>query len=259
METEADWILTDNESYQAWLAGSSCPYKFRGSTTDEAASTSTWSYVVHSTSRAKSSTAIDKSSFQKAALRAIRDVIVASMQSTALGMAGVRGTRVFSAPSEVTEADPVRKTTISLFSALASVKEERLDWGTRLETAASMIDRHLVADPKVARDAIGRVLFCSSDSLSDEVRAALVRYLAMPNVTLSLSWRTSLFVSLIESESEEQSVAAVRSLEEIGNVGVVPALKAARAATRSPRLKWQLKEAVETIESLHGPYSNSSS
>lgn len=259
METEADWVWTENESYQAWLVGASCGARLRTPTSDKSASAATWTYAAPCTSSARSSTSIAKSSLQRAALSAIQAVIVASMQSTAIGLAGARGTRVFSAPSEVTEADPIRKMTVSLFSALSSVKEDQLDWGTRLETAACLIDRHLVADPKAAREAIGRVLFCSSDSLADEVRAALVRYLAMPNVTLSLSWRTSLFVSLIESESEEQSVAAVRSLEEIGNVGVVPALKAARAATRSLRLKWQLKEAVETIESVHGPYSNSSS
>jgi hypothetical protein len=192
-------------------------------------------------------------------LGAFQAVIVASMQSTAIGLTGTRSVRVFSSAVEVTEADPVRKITLSVFSALSSVKEDQLDWGARLETAANVIDRHLIADPEAARDAIGRVLFCSSDSLGDEVRAALVRYLAMPNVTLPLSWRTSLFVSLIDSECDEQSVAAVRSLEEIGDVGVVPALKAASTATRSSRLKWQLKEAVETIESLHGSYSNSPS
>lgn len=160
---------------------------------------------------------------------------------------------------DMTETDPVRKVTLSLFSSLAHLNGDALDSGARLDTAAAVIDRYLSDDSEVARDALLRVLHCSSDSIADEARAAMVRYLALPNVNLPLSWRTSIFVSLLNSDCEEQSIAAALSLEEIGDWGVIPALKSAVSIAQSERMKWHLREAVELIENVHGSYSNSAS
>lgn len=157
--------------------------------------------------------------------------------------------------SQHSEADEVTRATNEIFVAMCSVKDDDLDSGYRLDVVAGVLDRHL-EDGLSMGGAIARVLLCSTESLSDEVRSAAVRYLALPNVAVPLSSRNKLFVSLLESHSEEQRLAAIRSLEEVGDHGVISSLRAYESRAKSERIRAEIGRAVETIESAHGVAKN---
>ncbi len=153
------------------------------------------------------------------------------------------------------EADAVVRATREVFVAMSSLKDDDLDSGYRLDVVAEVIDHHL-EDGLSLGGAVARALHTSTESLTDEVRAAVVRYLALPNVPVSLSSRNNLFVSLLESDNDEQRLAAIRSLEEVGDHGVVSSLNASKSRMKSDRLRAEIERAVQTIESAHGVAKN---
>ncbi|MBD3680299.1 MULTISPECIES: hypothetical protein [Stenotrophomonas] len=156
---------------------------------------------------------------------------------------------------QYSEADAVVQATREIFVAMSALKDDDLDSGYRLDVVAEVIDHHL-NDGLSLGGAVARALHTSTESLTDEVRAAVVRYLALPNVPVSLSSRNNLFVSLLDSDNDEQRLAAIRSLEEVGDYGVVSSLEASKSRMKSDRLRAEIERAVQTIESAHGVAKN---
>ncbi len=153
--------------------------------------------------------------------------------------------------SQVAE-DMVRLLTRQLYRLLSRLTSESLEHGNRFAVIDEAMGESARNDPKDYCRAMHRMIFVDSNRVSEEAKSAALRYFSFLGDDIPLSELTRVLISAIRHGSEEQSVAAVRTLREIGDLGAIPAIRSAVPANSSERVKREVDQAMQDIRSAYG-------
>jgi hypothetical protein len=154
-------------------------------------------------------------------------------------------------PTTRVAEDRVREMTRQMYRKLSKLEPSELEYGTRFSAIADAIGDAPNEAPGDYCDALNRMLLVNSKFVSNEAKSALIRYTTFLDDGLPLSKITSVLISALKSESEDQVVAAARTLGEIGDLGAIPAIKACLEEAPSDRATKEMNKAIDYIGLAH--------
>lgn len=141
-----------------------------------------------------------------------------------------------------------RKVSLHFFNKMKHLEKSHLEFGNRMEVMHSIFSEPLASNSYAVCDALDRVIASDAKAISDEAKAAAIRYLGIYQSNVSNSELTSLFIKSLSSVSEVQATAAARSLSDMGDRGAIPAITKVSKKIKNTRVLNELKKTIQSIE-----------
>lgn len=154
------------------------------------------------------------------------------------------------------ESTRLRATSRAFYDALGSISEAEQEFGRRAWYVAQMMKSHR-SDPKTAINALSEVLLTSTSDICDDARVAALKYTSSASAFSSSPELLSLCFSALDSDVEQQAIAAAETLGDLGEPPILPQMRGAMRGMRWDRAKEALENSVKEIEQAYGVNSSS--
>jgi len=149
---------------------------------------------------------------------------------------------------EMERARDIRKT---FYSSLSALGDDDGEFGYRAWHVAGILDRY-EDDARASLQALSEVLLTSTSDIGDDARVAALRYASSRRAYSSAPEMLSLCFSSLDSEIEQQAVAAARTLGDLGEPATLPQMRVALKHVKWDRAKEELHNSVTEIERSYG-------
>jgi len=149
---------------------------------------------------------------------------------------------------ELQRVKDIRKT---IYSSLSALDDDDGEFGYRTWHVAGVLDRY-EEDVQASLQALSEVLLTSTSDIGDDARVAALRYASSRRAYSRAPEMLSLCFSSLESEIEQQAVAAARTLGDLGEPATLPQMRVALKNVKWGRAKEELHNSVMEIERSYG-------
>lgn len=154
------------------------------------------------------------------------------------------------------EMERLRETRKALYASLGALPEDEEEFGRRSWYVGKALDEFM-DDPKNAITALSEVLLTTTSDLGDDARTAALRYASSKSAFASSPELLTLCFSSLDSDIEQQAMAAARTLGDLGEPAIIPQMRGAMKSIRGARVKEALRNSVKEIEQAYGVDKNS--
>lgn len=147
--------------------------------------------------------------------------------------------------SETYQVQEGRQAVLRMYSVLAHLSGYQLVAGDRMVLIKSLVE-DMAGSVEYAK-AIPRALAVNTKRVGQEAKAALLRYLALHESSLSNSQLTSIFLSAAQSDEDVSALAAARALDDVADEGAVSSIAVMLPKVRSQAARLIMMSTMERL------------